>query len=208
MQSGGGGSWQGGADPAARMAAAGRVEADPAARMAAVGKVEADTAARTAAAGTVGGDTTVERGAADGTVPRVGVYFGGPGWWGGWPYTFAYPYTYGYPYAYGYGYSYPEYPYSDPAYVQADPPVYAEQSPQVQPGLPAGYWYYCTNPAGYYPYVQSCGKPWMQVTPQTVRSMIRISTIPSARARLSRRETCGRVTPSCSAIAFCVSPSS
>ena len=41
-----------------------------------------------------------------------------------------------------------------------------------------------------------------------VRSTIRISTMPSARARLSRRETCGRVTPSCSAIAFCVSPSS
>ena len=41
-----------------------------------------------------------------------------------------------------------------------------------------------------------------------VESMIRISTMPSARARLSRRETCGRVTPSCSAIAFCVSPSS
>ncbi len=41
-----------------------------------------------------------------------------------------------------------------------------------------------------------------------VRSTIRISTMPSARARLSSRETCGRVTPSRLAIAFCVSPSS
>ncbi len=41
-----------------------------------------------------------------------------------------------------------------------------------------------------------------------VWSMIRISTMPSARARFSRRLTCGRVTPSRSAIAFCVSPSS
>jgi hypothetical protein len=39
-------------------------------------------------------------------------------------------------------------------------------------------------------------------------STIRISTMPSARARLRIRETCGRVTPSSSATRDCVSPSS
>ena len=41
-----------------------------------------------------------------------------------------------------------------------------------------------------------------------VASTMRISTIPSARARFSSFETCGRVTPMSSAIAFWVSPSS
>jgi hypothetical protein len=29
------------------------------------------------------------------------------------------------------------------------------------------YWYYCRNPAGYYPYVPSCPTPWqpVQATP-------------------------------------------
>ena len=39
-------------------------------------------------------------------------------------------------------------------------------------------------------------------------STIRISTMPSARARFRSRETCGRVTPSSSATRDCVSPSS
>jgi len=30
----------------------------------------------------------------------------------------------------------------------------------------SGYWYYCGNPAGYYPYVRSCRGPWEPVTPQ------------------------------------------
>jgi hypothetical protein len=28
-----------------------------------------------------------------------------------------------------------------------------------------GYWYYCTDPAGYYPYIKSCPQGWMQVVP-------------------------------------------
>ena len=39
----------------------------------------------------------------------------------------------------------------------------------VQPALqtPAdSYWYYCTQPAGYFPYVQNCSQPWMKVVPQ------------------------------------------
>ena len=37
------------------------------------------------------------------------------------------------------------------------PPVYT-QSPQ--------YWYYCQNPAGYYPSVPQCPTQWLQVAPQ------------------------------------------
>ena len=28
-----------------------------------------------------------------------------------------------------------------------------------------GYWYYCTDPAGYHPYVKDCPQGWMQVVP-------------------------------------------
>ena len=31
------------------------------------------------------------------------------------------------------------------------------------------YWYYCTDPAGYFPYVQSCNRAWMPVVPQRYR---------------------------------------
>jgi hypothetical protein len=45
--------------------------------------------------------------------------------------------------------NYNYYPPSQPAYVEQDPPADMEQ----QPG---GYWYYCADPEGYYPYVQNC----------------------------------------------------
>ena len=89
----------------------------------------------------------------------VGVVVG-PGWgWGwGWPY-----YGYGWPY-YGYGYGYPYYGYaaSYPAYA----PAYAPSVSYVEKSQSTSYWYYCTDPAGYYPYVQTCSKTWMQVVPQ------------------------------------------
>jgi len=76
-----------------------------------------------------------------------GGWYGGIGlgWWG-WPYYLDWPY---YPYAY--------YP----------PPVY--QAPAVMPQAPApaaaqsSFWYYCANPKGYYPYVQSCQGAWQPV---------------------------------------------
>jgi hypothetical protein len=90
----------------------------------------------------------------------VGVVVG-PGWgWGwGWPY-----YGYGWPY-YGYAYGYPYYGYSAsyPAYA----PAYAPSSAYVEKTPATSYWYYCTDPAGYYPYVQTCSKSWMQVVPQS-----------------------------------------
>ncbi len=52
-----------------------------------------------------------------------------------------------------------------PVVVQQQPTEYIQQ-PQVAPpqGLDPNYWYYCQNPAGYYPYVQNCDS-WQQVTP-------------------------------------------
>ncbi|MGN6148767.1 MAG: hypothetical protein ACTHPD_09535, partial [Rhizomicrobium sp.] len=35
----------------------------------------------------------------------------------------------------------------------------------AEPGDGGYYWYYCNNPAGYYPYVKSCRGPWRAVTP-------------------------------------------
>ena len=75
---------------------------------------------------------------------RGGWYGGiGPGW--GWPYYWDWPY-------YGYG-DYPPPPVVYPAPTTAIPaPVPAT------PAAPAS-WYYCANPKGYYPYVQSCKGP-------------------------------------------------
>jgi len=84
---------------------------------------------------------------------RYGYYKGPRYYWGGsivigpWLYPW-YPYPYGY-------YTAP------PSYVQP-PQVY------VQPQQPQqSYWYYCQDPKGYYPYVQSCPGGWMKVLPQT-----------------------------------------
>ena len=84
----------------------------------------------------------------------TGLYLGGPLWWGAWPYYGAY----GYPY-YQAAYSYP---------VYTDPPAYDQYQYQPTPqAAPANnFWYYCTEPAGYYPYVQNCSRSWMQVVPQ------------------------------------------
>jgi hypothetical protein len=51
--------------------------------------------------------------------------------------------------------------------VPSSPPVYIEKTPeQAAPSLPSGYWYYCSNPKGYYPYVKECPGGWQQVAPQ------------------------------------------
>ena len=84
--------------------------------------------------------------------PRAGLYVGGPGYWGAWPY------------AWGAGVAWP-YAVTAPVVVNAAP------APQVivqpAPEAPASsYWYYCTDPAGYFPYVPQCAQPWMKVVPQ------------------------------------------
>jgi len=42
----------------------------------------------------------------------------------------------------------------------------APQAAAAAPAPAAAYWYYCTSPAGYYPYVQSCNQAWIPVVPQ------------------------------------------
>jgi hypothetical protein len=50
------------------------------------------------------------------------------------------------------------------------PQVFIQQ--EVLPATPApaaptdSYWYYCTQPAGYFPYVKDCSQAWMKVVPQ------------------------------------------
>lgn len=100
-----------------------------------------------------------------GTRWSIGVGFGGYPFWGGY-YPWGYPYAY-YPY-------YPYYPYS-PAYyaapaVQQDTtyierPVSQAQQ-QQQPQAPTGYWYYCSEPGAYYPYIKECPAGWQRVAPQ------------------------------------------
>ena len=92
---------------------------------------------------------------------RVGVFIGpgfGP-WYNPWPYAYG-PYGYGYPYGYPYG-PYPYY-YDAPAFAPAAPSQYVEREP-VQ-AAPAS-WYYCSDPQGYYPYVQQCRTSWQRVSP-------------------------------------------
>jgi hypothetical protein len=91
--------------------------------------------------------------------PRAGVYIGGPAYWAGWPYAWgaAYAVPYAVPYAVA-----PLVVNTAPA-----PQVIVQPAPQA----PAeSYWYYCTQPAGYFPYVQNCGQPWMKVVPQVPES--------------------------------------
>ncbi len=61
-----------------------------------------------------------------------------------------------------YDYPYPVYPYPQP-YV---PPAVIVQQPPIPAPPPTQFWYYCDNPAGYYPYVQSCPTPWRPVPAQ------------------------------------------
>jgi len=81
----------------------------------------------------------------------------------------SYPYGYGY-YPYGYGYYPYGYPYASyPVVVtQPAPTTYVQQNtvaPAPAP-QPSNDWYYCRNPAGYYPYVQSCPNGWQRVPAQ------------------------------------------
>ncbi len=65
------------------------------------------------------------------------VFLGPPFWWGP-----------------------PDWPvYSPPVIIQS-PPVY------IQNSAPTGTWYYCPDPAGYYPDVKECPSGWMTVVPQ------------------------------------------
>lgn len=94
--------------------------------------------------------------------PRVGVYIGGPLWWG-YPYAYPHPFWYSPPPVY----YYPPAPPAPPA-----PTVYVERqdtaaaAPAPQASAAANFWYYCRDPEGYYPYVKECKSPWEPVAPQ------------------------------------------
>ncbi|HUN69610.1 MAG TPA: hypothetical protein VMU46_12475 [Burkholderiales bacterium] len=101
-----------------------------------------------------------------------GGYYGGGHWHGSVGLYFGFP-AFGYGYPYYAPYYYPPYGaayYPSPVVVQQQAPVYVEQSPQpapaAQPSAPAGYWYYCTESRGYYPYVKECPAGWQRVAPQ------------------------------------------
>jgi len=109
-----------------------------------------------------------------------------PGWgaWGGWGYGYPrYGYGYGWGSGLGYGvgvalatapywgWGWPPAYYVAPSWVPTTPLVEqvvveerAPAAPQSAPQQP-GYWYYCTEPAGYYPYVSTCSRPWIAVNP-------------------------------------------
>jgi hypothetical protein len=98
-----------------------------------------------------------------------GYGFGlGLGYGSGWALTTAWPWYWGAPSYYPGGYLAPGYPTlwldEDLSYVQQ--PQAEIVAPQSNRG--ATYWYYCTEPAGYYPYVQQCAKPWIAVQPNAV----------------------------------------
>ncbi len=82
--------------------------------------------------------------------PRVGVYIGGPLWWG-------YPHYYA-----------PQYYYAPVPLVQQSPPIYIERAQPEAPTAPA-FWYYCRESQGYYPYVKDCPTAWERVAPQPSR---------------------------------------
>lgn len=99
--------------------------------------------------------------------PRVGVYIGGPAVIAGSAYYWSrpYPYYWGPP---GYSYYYPPAYYPPVAAVPPAPTQYVEKgdAPSAAPSLDPGYWYYCRNPAGYYPSVAQCAGGWEKVAPQ------------------------------------------
>lgn len=92
---------------------------------------------------------------------HVGIYFGGPVWRAPAPF-------YGYdPYYYG----------PRTIIIEREPPVYIQRQPvySAAPAAPvaapsAQVWFYCPDPAGYYPHVQQCAQPWVSVDPGTVQT--------------------------------------
>ena len=92
---------------------------------------------------------------------RGGYYAGGLGLGLGLGYGLGYNSGY-----YGGGYYSPYYDYPPAVItVPVTPPVYIQQSPPVVQQNPAGYWYYCNSPQGYYPYIKQCPSGWQQVSP-------------------------------------------
>ena len=142
-----------------------------------------------------GGGAGAHQGGGHGYWGGGGYRPGYGGWYGGYP---RYGYGWGLSLGYGVGWAlsgYPGYYWGSPYYANAygypygytvattplqgwnDEVAYVQQSQTFStnpaPAQPAaGYWYYCTAPAGYYPYVQQCARPWVQVQPQAAAAPV------------------------------------
>jgi len=91
---------------------------------------------------------------------RGGVWIG-PGWGWGWD-----PWLWGSPYYYNPYYTwYNPYYAAPPAGIQQEQQEYIQQAPQAEE---QSYWYFCSNPEGYYPYVKKCPGGWARVLPRSV----------------------------------------
>jgi hypothetical protein len=71
-----------------------------------------------------------------------------------------------YPYPYYYGYPRPPVVYVPPPVIYAPPPVVVTPAAPAYVHQSSQTWYYCDNPQGYYPYVNSCSTGWRQVPAQ------------------------------------------
>jgi hypothetical protein len=103
-----------------------------------------------------------------------GVWWGPPAgtWWGGWGPGWGTWWGPGWGWGWGtsvgvvadapWGWDWPV--WNAPVTVAAAPGMGGPQT-FVEPQAPTGFWYYCTDPAGYFPYVRNCSKPWMTVVP-------------------------------------------
>lgn len=72
-----------------------------------------------------------------------------------------------------FSYAAPVYPYPQPPVVVVTPP----------PQIPAGYYYYCPNPSGYYPAVPQCPTGWQMVpaTPAPAPAPVPVPAPPPGR---------------------------
>ncbi len=92
---------------------------------------------------------------------HLGIYFGAPLWRAPLPY-----------------YRYDPYYYQPRTIIiEREPQVYIQRPPSYTTAPPAAVtapsaqvWFYCTDPAGYYPHVQQCTQPWVSVDPRTVQA--------------------------------------
>jgi hypothetical protein len=50
-------------------------------------------------------------------------------------------------------------------FVEQDELPSTSAAPAAPATSPSGFWYYCTEPAGYFPYVKDCAEPWLKVIP-------------------------------------------
>ncbi len=94
-----------------------------------------------------------------------GGHYGGGGWGYGHGGHSSYGFYFGAPFYPYYSNPYPYYYPPAVVTVPVTPPVYIQQTPPAAQQYPAGYWYYCTNPEGYYPYIKACPNGWQQVDP-------------------------------------------